>query len=74
MGKSDPDIVTLFTVRLTIVSVMIFPFTVRSPDMSVVPDTVSVDVADAVPIPILDPFWNITEPVRASHRLSAFGI
>ena len=54
-GKSEPEIVTLFTVRFMIVSVMIFPCTVRFPVTRAHPDTVRFVDGVAVPIPIFHP-------------------
>ena len=49
-GRRDPEIETLVTVRLTIVSVMTLPWTVRSPVIRVLPVTSS--LADGVEVPI----------------------
>ena len=60
-GRSDPDIVTLFTLRFTKVSEMTFPWTVISPVMSAEPETVSVVDGDDVPIPTFVPLSNMSE-------------
>ena len=60
-GRSDPDMVTLFTVRFTKVSEMTFPWTVRSLVTSAEPDTVSVCPGVDVPIPTLVPLSNMSE-------------
>jgi hypothetical protein len=52
-GRIDPDILTLATVRLTRVSVMTLPCTVRSQVMRVAPETVSLCEGVEVPIPTL---------------------
>lgn len=71
-GKRDHDIDTLFTVRFTIVSVMIFPFTVRSPEMRAEPESSRFAVVGFVtPIPSLPAvvstiFWVLLVRKRTS--------
>ncbi len=58
-GSRDQEIETLFTVRLTMVSVISFHWTVRSPTILPEPLTSSLKEGVAVPIPIFDPLLYI---------------